>query len=314
MKKRILLFASVFCLLFSVGFAQQLPLSNQYTINKFSLSPAYAGTGEALEIFGTYRKDWTNVAGAPEYKVISVNGMCCNNMGLGGTIAVQKAGIFENISASFSYAYHLKLSGEHKLSFGLALGLLESHVNLAGAAGEMNDPVAVNNANVNKTVFDAGFGILYRYKGLHVGISAPRIYSGKIKNADGTTVSTLPMQEQINIGYKYSINADWAIDPLAKISMVQNAPTFYEVAIPVIYKEMVWVAPIYKKTSIAFGIGGKPYDNFVAQYSYEFSSMGIMGQSGGTHEITLGWRMHAKKKSEVPAPDKKKPYLDWILK
>jgi hypothetical protein len=39
-----------------------------------------------------------------------------------------------------------------------------------------------------------------------------------------------------------------------------------------------------------------------------------MGESGGTHEITIGWRMQQKKKSEIPASDKKKPYFDWILK
>ncbi|MBI3501594.1 MAG: PorP/SprF family type IX secretion system membrane protein [Bacteroidetes bacterium] len=311
---RILLFASGFWLLASGGFAQQLPLSNQYTVNKFALSPAYAGTGDAFEIFGTYRKDWANVAAAPEYKVISANGMCCKNMGFGGMIASQKAGIFENLSASASYAYHAKLSGEHILSFGLSLGLLESHINLAGAAGQMDDPVVLNNANVNSMVFDTGFGILYRFKNLHAGISLPRMLSSKIKNSEGTAVYTLAAQQQFNIGYKYSINKDWVIDPLVKVSMVKNVPAFYEVAIPVIYKNTIWVAPIYKKTSMAFGLGGKPYDNFIAQYSYEFSSSGIMGQSGGTHEITIGWRMHAKKKSEVPAPDKKKPYFDWILK
>jgi hypothetical protein len=139
--------------------------------------------------------------------------------------------------------------------------------------------------------------------------------SSKIKNADGNTTYSLAMQQQFNIGYKYECNPDWAIDPVAKISMVKNAPVFYELAVPVIYKQKVWLVPIYKKTSMALGIGGMPYKNFIAQYTYEFSSKGMMGQSSGTHEITIGWRMgSSKKKSDAPAPDPKKPYYQWLNK
>jgi type IX secretion system PorP/SprF family membrane protein len=298
------------------AFAQQLPLSNQFTINKFSISPAYAGAGERFEIYGMYRNEWLNMPGTPETKTISANGLICKNMGLGGSISSQNAGIFENQSAMASYAYHAKFSGGHTLSFGVGIGLLESRVNIAGAAGQANDPVAANNADVTDMVFDAGFGILYRFKGLSVGIGAPRILTNKIKNENGNTVYMNNTQEVVNLGYKYSFNNDWAIDPVAKVDLVKQTrfDTYYEVAVPVIYKNRFWVSPIYKKTCMAFGIGGIPYNNFIFNYSYEFSSTGIMGESGGTHEITLGWKMGAKKKSDAPSPDRKKPYLDWILK
>ena len=293
--------------------AQQLPLSNQYTINKFSLSPAYAGVGGAFEVFGTYRNDWMNIPGAPETKMISADGLVCKNMGIGGTISSIEAGVFRNQSATFSYAYHLKLGTAQTLSFGLGLGLLESHVDVTSPAAQA-DPVAANNQNVNSLVPDASFGILYRYNNFSAGISLPRMLGSTIKNADGKTVYALAPQQSVHLGYKYSFNADWAIDPMLKISMVQNAPLFYEIALPVIYKEKIWFTPIYKKSSMAFGLGGIPYNNFIVQYTYEFSSMGIMGQSGGTHEITIGWKMFAKKKSEVPDPDSKKPYYKWISK
>lgn len=315
MKKLFILCLSLstaYCLLSTAVSAQQLPLSNQYTLNKFALSPAYAGTGEAFEVFGSYRNEWMNIPGAPESKMVSANGVICKNMGLGGSIGSAQAGIFEDLSASVSYAYHAKLSGDHMLSFGLGLGMLESRVNIAGNA--QMDPIAANNADVNAMVMDAGFGILYRYKTLHVGLGIPRMLSSKIKDVNGNTVYSLAMQQGFNIGYKYAINADWAIDPIAKISMVKDASMFYELAVPLVYKNKIWFAPFYKKTDIAIAVGGSPYSNLVLNYSYEFSSKGIMGESGGTHEITIGWKMTAKKKSEVPAPDAKKPYYEWILK
>jgi len=314
MKKLIILFLSLttaYCLLPACSFAQQLPLSNQYTLNKFSLSPAYAGTGEAFEILGSFRNEWMNVAGAPDTKIISANGIVCKNMGVGGILSSHSEGVFQNLSASVSYAYHLKFGGMHNLSFGLGLGLLESRANFSGAS-DLTDPVIANNTSIHSMGLDASFGILYRFKGLSVGISNPRIPS-RIKNDNGKLIYSTATQQSFNIGYKYFINSDWAIDPIAKVSFVNGGPTFYEVAIPVMYKQKIWITPIYKKTDMAFGIGGIPYSNFIAQYTYEFSSKGIMGESGGTHEITIGWRM-SKKKADAPAPDSKKPYYEWLNK
>lgn len=313
MKKRTLLLVSGVLLLVSGVFAQQLPLSNQYTINKFSLSPAYAGTGEGFEIFGSYRNEWINIAGAPESKMVSANGLIGKNMGLGGTISSYQAGIFQDLSASVSYAYHIKLSGHHLLSFGVGLGVLESRVNIAGSAAQ-SDPVAANNADVNALVTDAGFGVLYRCKSLHVAIAIPRLMSSQVKDVKGNTVYTLAMQQGFNIGYKIPLNNDWAIDPVVKISMAKDVSVFYETGIPLIYKNKIWITPYYKKTDMALGVGGMPYSNLLVNYSYGFSSKGIMGESGGTHEITLGWRMASKKNSETPAPDSKKPYYEWLNK
>ena len=300
------LLPSAFCL------AQQLSLSNQYVVNKFWLSPAYAGAGNGFEAFGTFRSEWMDVAGAPETKVISANGKICKNMGLGGNVSTLQAGIFTNISANASYAYHMKLTGSQMLSFGLGAGLLESHVDLSSSDAQ-NDPVAMN-SDVTSLAFDASFGVLYRCKSLHAGFSIPRMLNTKIKDADKVKVYSLGPHYRGHIGYAYSINNDWAIDPIAVISIAENAPAFYEVAVPVIYKQKVWLAPAYKKTSMAVSIGGIPYKNFIVNYAYEFSSKGMMGSSGGSHEITIGWKMASKKKSDVPAPDSKKPYYEWLNK
>ena len=303
---------TAYCLLPTCSSAQQLSLSNQYVVNKFWLSPAYAGAGEGFETFGTFRNEWMNIPGAPETKIVSANGMICKNMGLGGSVSTLQAGIFTNIAASASYAYHLQLSGSQLLSFGLGFGLLESHVDLSSSEAQ-NDPVAMN-SDVSALAMDASFGVLYRCKKLHAGFSVPRMLTSKIKDEDKNKVYSFGPHYRGHIGYGYAFNNDWAIDPIAVISVAENAPLFYEVAVPIIYKQKIWLAPAYKKTSIAIGIGGIPYKNFIVNYAYEFSSKGIMGGSDGSHEITIGWRMAAKKKYDAPAPDRKKPYLDWILK
>jgi hypothetical protein len=97
------------------------------------------------------------------------------------------------------------------------------------------------------------------------------------------------------------------------VSFPKDGPGFYEVAVPIIYQQKVWLTLSNKKTCNAIGIGAYIKGNFVLNYTYEFSGKG-MAKGNGTHEITLGWKLLNKKTSDQPKPDKKKPYLDWINK
>src|SRR3989337_4393251 len=100
--------------------AQQLPLGNQYLMNGFSLSPAYAEADDNMEALLSYRKDWTGVDGSPESKLINHNGSLPKlfssrpkvpkDMGVGATIISEEVGIFRNTSVSLSYAYKINIS------------------------------------------------------------------------------------------------------------------------------------------------------------------------------------------------------------
>ncbi len=302
------LFTIVYCLLSNRMVAQQLSLSNPYVINKFSLSPAYAGAGDNFEAFGTYRRDWMGISGAPETKSVFADGLIYKNMGLGGNVTSQQAGIFTNISANLSYAYHVHLSGFHFLSFGIGVGVLENHLDLS-SKGAQDDPVALN-ANRTSSLFTASFGILYHNRVLDIGFSAPQFLMNKTMD---THLYYLTPQYQGHISYKVAFNKSWAIDPTAIVAMPQNAPMHYELAIPIMFQNKIWLTPAYKNSSIAVGVGARLCTNFVFNYSYEFSSMGIAAQSSGTHEITIGWRFN-KKKTDEPTPDAKKPYYKWLGK
>jgi len=107
------------------------------------------------------------------------------------------------------------------------------------------------------------------------------------------------------------MNKMYRIEPTGVIWQTENAPMFYEIALPINYQNKICLTPKYKKSSIAIGLGLSLCTNFIMNYSYEFSSTGIAAKSSVTHEITFGWRL-SKKKDNQPAPDSKKPYYDWI--
>ena len=59
----------------TVGYGQQLPLSNQYLVNPFSISPSFAGHNQNYEAFIDYRQNWASIDGAANTKIINVNGI-----------------------------------------------------------------------------------------------------------------------------------------------------------------------------------------------------------------------------------------------
>ncbi|MBI5541065.1 MAG: PorP/SprF family type IX secretion system membrane protein [Bacteroidia bacterium] len=298
----------VFCFGQLSSIAQQLTLSNQYIVNKFSLSPAYAGLNEKFEIYGSTRNEWIGVYGAPLTNSISANGAIGKNMGIGASISNMQAGIFINISTSLYYSYHIRLSKTKFLSFGLGCGMLENHIDLNNNDAQ-SDPIFMRSGS-KSAMIDASFGILYSSKKLHIGASAPRLLGRRTDNS----LYALWPHYQAFMSYKLNFSKTWAINPTAIIHYPVDAPSFYNFTIPIIYDQKVWFTLIYKETGDAgIGIGANLKSNLIFNYTFEWYEHGLAHRSGGSHELTLGWRMN-KKNTDQLKKNKKKPYYEWVNK
>ena len=301
----VFLSACVFAFGISEIKAQQLPLSNQYVINKFSLSPSYAGATDYSGVFGSYRRDWVGIEGTPETKVISGNTAIGKNMGVGGSLSSLQAGIFTNLSAMIYFAYHVKFSETSTLGIGLGVGMLENHLDLSKNNESVFDPVLLN-TNTTTAMPDASIGITFRHKNLYLGFSAPRLIG-----VNRPAYKLWP-QQLAHIGYTYNINSIWSIDPIAIVYIPKDAPLYFDVTVPVIYQKKIWLTLGMKKMSSAVGLGLCLKSNLLFNYTFEMSKESGFGKgSGGTHEITLGWKFN-KNSSDRIKKDKKKPYLNWV--
>ena len=301
--------------------AQQLPLGNQYLINGFSLSPAYAGADDNMEALLSYRKDWTGVDGSPESKLINLNGSLSKlfssrpkvpkDMGVGATIISEEVGIFRNTSVSLSYAYKINISKVQSVRLAISAGLMESDLNISSLGSQsISDPVIANGKDIRKTVFDAGFGALYRFKNLDVGIVVPRLLEPKVK--DNKAVYTLNRHYIFHASYTYHINKQFGLQPFAIVRTTSNSKLLFEAAAKLTYNDRLWMALGYRNSgAIGLSIGGALYKVVQMGYSYEFSGVGMLGKSSGTHEISLGFILGGSK-PEAPASTPKKPYYDWI--
>jgi len=301
--------------------AQQVHLHNQYFINKYALSPAYSGSHKSFETFMTYRKSWVGVEGAPQTQNININGAIAKNMGVGARVIGEQTGIFRSYTIALSYAYHLPISEDQSVHFGLDAGLFGSNVDVSGNKTESaTDPIVMNSGQLNGTTFNANFGLVYKFQDLNIGFVLPQLVETKIDNKDANdnVLYTLKRHYMAHASYSFNIKQIWTVEPIAVVRTTANSPFFFELSALVKYKQQVWGGLTYRKnTSIGLSIGGVVYSKVVANYTYELSGQGMLGNSGGTHEISIGFLIGTLKSLPKTAPsifdaEPEQPYMEWL--
>jgi type IX secretion system PorP/SprF family membrane protein len=175
------------------------------------------------------------------------------------------------------------------------------------------DPTVMGAQDIRKAVFDASFGALYRFQNLDVGFSLPQLIESSVKDENSTSLYRLSRHYLIHASYLYAINKDFQLKPFVIARTTANSTFMYEVAALVKYQKQWMLGLTYRKSSMGISLGGEFYDLIIMNYTYEFAGQGMLSQSSGTHEISLGFAL-GKKKDKAPAPSGKKPYYDWIDK
>jgi type IX secretion system PorP/SprF family membrane protein len=291
MKKVFLLIVTVLSLSQSI-FAQRLPESEQFLINRFALSPSFAGLND-IGVFAGFRKQWTDISGSPVSKMININGPLYNKkVGIGLTIISDETDIFTHFYAALSYAYHLKVADNHMISFGISAVAFQSSVDLTKIKVEnIIDPVILNKQSVSELVFNAGASLLYSFKGLNIGVSVPILFDSKsLYNRENNIDEYMLTRHYVgHASYDFRINDTWTLEPYVVVKATDYSPVNYQISALVKYRNQVWLAGGYRGDGgIAASVGFKLSNQFLMNYTYEFMGSGILGKSSGTHDINLG--------------------------
>ena len=135
MKKIIITLVSI--LFQEVIIAQQMPISENYFIDKYALSSSYAGHFNPGSFFTSFRSDWSGIRGGPKTLRLSYSDLIMTNAGYGGKIIYDKAGIFNQLYIMGTYSYSLKIADEHKVLLALSVGIYHNRINFSDY---YNDP------------------------------------------------------------------------------------------------------------------------------------------------------------------------------
>ncbi len=285
------IFLFILILTTQIIFGQQIPINNQYVVNRASFIPAWNGYNGNIESFLTYRQSWVGVSGAPKTGIFNLNGAINDKMGLGFMLMAEKTGNFSQNYLMATYAYHLYFSDNTCLSAGITPLFFKNQINLAtvNSYGTQLDPMLQNVDYLTITAFDLGISLGFRTGDFSAGISVPQTIGMSFKIND---IGNNYALKRHYFGFlSYQINASqWQIEPMAIVRTTEQSPVNYGGSVMIKYKARLWASIGYNADKSAMiSVGALSNNNLAISYSYEIGIGGLSKASLGTHEITLGF-------------------------
>ncbi len=289
----------IFLLTLSIfGISQQIPLNNQYVINKTSLIPALSGYSGNIESFVTYRQSWIGIKGAPRLALFDINGALNEKMGLGFSFMTEKTGNFSQNYLFATYSYHQYFSKKLSLSAALSPMFFSNQIDFSTVRsfGTHLDPMLQNSDNLSASTFDIGISLALIAGNFNVGVSIPQTIGMTLKFNNSGSNFSLKRHYFAFVSYLYE-RGDWKFEPMATMRTTATSPFDYGINMMLKYKNKIWTNIGYNaNTSVLISVGALSGNNLAISYSYEFGFSGIAAASMGTHEITLGFLIKPAKK------------------
>jgi type IX secretion system PorP/SprF family membrane protein len=289
MKKSLIILISI---LFQGGIiAQQMPVSENYFMDKYALSSSYAGHFNQGTFFTSFRSDWSGIVGGPKTLRLSYSDLLTTNAGYGGKIIYDKAGIFDQLYLMGTYSYSLKIAYEHKVLLALSVGIYHNRINFSDYYNDPKyniDPVMIQQDVSSKLKFMSDFSALYLFKGIEAGIMFANINFGYAKYNE-VDVTYKPLANyQLHAEYSFLINNRWEINPLVYFRGGRFIRSQIGIASMVKYQDNIWGSLSFKDPGIwGFGFGAKIAKGIRFSYNFNFASS-VALNIYNNHEISIG--------------------------
>ncbi len=309
---------SLFLLLFSsiYGFSQDgIPIySDYFSDNLYLLHPSMAGAASHNQIRLTARQQWFDQNEAPNLQTLSVNARVGEQSGVGVIVYNDKNGYHSQTGGYLTYAHHIMFSRSeadlNQLSFGLSAGITQSRLDETQFDLSDFDPV-ISGIIQSSSYFNVDAGFSYNFLD----------FSGHftVKNVIFQNRSIYSEEFESNNQRKYLISAayaigkygqDWSYEPSFLFQWTERTG---EKAVDLNFKAYrtmdfgnLWGGLSYRrsldgaeylngeqiktqKLQYFTPVLGVDYKNFMFAYTYSYQAGNIKFQSGGFHQITLGY-------------------------
>lgn len=302
------------CSIFMPALAQQDAQFSQYMFNSLVVNPAYAGYKEAVNISLLHRDQWAGLEGAPKTQSFIADGAFFNNqnVGLGLSLVNDKIGLQSQTSAYGNYAYRLPVGSDNaRLSFGLALGVVQNTFHAEQAQTEDPDDPNFNGQRQSYFNPDAKFGVHFSNENFYAGFSVTNLLSSVVNFNNGHLMR--PQKHYfITTGYLASLSESVKFKPSVMLRDAGAGPGNLDLNTFFLFNESIWLGASYR-TALNYrkqAIGdSQPVNqnslvaateiflgrNVRLGYAFDYSLSRLASYSNGTHEISLGLVLNRKR-------------------
>jgi type IX secretion system PorP/SprF family membrane protein len=292
---------------FQAAWAQQLPQLTQYQFNDYIFNPAIAGSRPFFELRSGHRYQWVGIQDAPRTFTLSGISPVGEKMGVGGYLFTDIVGPTRRTGFQVSYAYHLKLTEDLKLSLGLSAGMLQFLID--GSKITLRDPgdPAMDDQLRGELMPDAQFAFYLYHTRFWFGASAPQLLQNKVYFFDeqNETLSRMEDHYYITGGYRIPLGEDWRLEPSFLLKYVDPVPLKWDITATIRYRNTMWLGATYRTNDAwAAMVGYWLKENFQFGYSYDMITSNLRNYSSGSHEVMLAltFGKQAPQRTDPPAP------------
>ena len=283
--------------------AQQDPHYTQYMYNMSVMNPAYAGSKENLSMGLLYRKQWVEIEDAPTTGTFFGHAPVGKNVGLGLSFINDKIGPVEENNVYGDFSYTLNLGGEHKLAFGVKLGLTFHNV---GLFSDINYTLPQQgddafSKDITNTYFNFGSGFFYYTNKYYLGLSVPNMLKSTHldiqRGGDELQFGTETSHYFLTGGYVFDINENVKFKPFFMLKSAFSAPTSLDVSTNFLFNEKFEVGATYRlEDSFGAMINYAINPSLRIGYAYDHIVSDLKVTTPSSHEIILLFDLNFPKK------------------
>ncbi len=286
---------------------QQLPLYSQYTMNRFLINPAVAGTDGFTTISLTAREQWIGFKGTPKTHSVTFDSKLLQEsyilknvsirkkkrksarsgkIGIGGHIYNDHNGPIDRTGLEGTYAYHLELD-KTLLSFGLTVSFFQMRLNTEKLVlSDINPDDLITGGKQSLFIPDASIGIYALREDYYAGLSAINVLKSSVqfgKNSAGNY--RLNRQYNIMGGYRYKLNDDLLLEPSMLLKIPETLRAQLDIQVKLDIKREYWAGIGFRTGSAMTIFGGAKVDRYFIGYAFDYNFNKLMRFTYGSHEI-----------------------------
>ena len=298
---RNLIYISLFCLL---GFAkvansQQQYVYTNYLLNDYYFNPALAGSEDIHRASLSYRNQWVGFDEAPTTVHGNIYGSYKNLMkhGYGLSIVSDRTGLVTNTGFYVNYAYHLDVTEDIRLGFGIRPGFMQNRVDLFDARiADLGDEILTGNVFA-ANAFDMSSG-LHMYSNKFFATISMQHMLGDAISFTSYNQSLVPHFNIIG-GYTFELEKQQLdIEPSIMLKHVRPVPAQLATMVRVTYHKKFWGGLTFRTGDGAgLALGAIIKDKLNIGYAYDYAIGGIRPYQGGSHELMISFVVTDKKPS-----------------
>lgn len=278
--------------------AQQTSLFTQYMFNGLVINPAYTGSHGNMTTSVSHRSQWTRLKGAPQTQMATMHSPIKFSRSAAGAMLVHdQAGVTHQYSLYGTYAYHIPVSANGKISVGGQAGVSYYLANRADANivtnGNQPDPTYMSNDS--RFLPNLGIGAYYYSKRTYVGLSLPTIINNKWNSGD-MNMARQKRHYFLSAGHVLDLGPNVKLKPNVLLRWEEGGPFQYDLNANVLFAQVFWVGVSYRMDDSVDGLLEFVINNQInVGYSYGYPISSLASTQSGTHEFVINYRIKRNK-------------------